>query len=73
MKEFIFFPFISKAHTHTNVICTHNISALNCFVVNRTYVVEIQNRVLVPLGPSSISAVAELVFFIDFYRLHYMK
>ena len=73
MKEFIFFPFISKAHTHTNVICTNNISALNCFVVNRTYVVEIQNRVLAPLGPSSISAVAELVFFIDFYRLHYMK
>ena len=60
MIELNTFPLKSTYHTH--VVCTHNISTLKCVVVNRIYVVEIQDRVLAPLGPSSISAVAELVF-----------
>ena len=59
MKELNSFPLISTYHTQ--VVCTHNISALKCVVVNRTYVVEIQDRVLEPSGLSSIFAVAELV------------
>ena len=46
---------------------------IKCVSINVIYMVELKYRVLAPWGPSSISAVAELVFFIDFYRLHYMK
>ena len=71
MIELNTFPLKSTYHTH--VVCTDNISALKCVVVNRTYVVEIQDKVLAPLGPSSISAVAELVYLIiaTYKRLNY--
>ena len=34
---------------------------MKCLVITVTYMVELQDRVLAPWGPSSISAVAELV------------
>ena len=34
---------------------------MKCVVITVTYIVENQDRVLAPWGPSSISAVAELV------------
>ena len=37
---------------------------MKCVVITVTYMVELQDRVLAPWGPSSISAVAELVLFI---------
>ena len=46
MIEVNSFPLISTYH----VVCTHNISAIKCVVVNMTYVVEIQDRVLAPVG-----------------------
>ena len=58
MIELNSFPLISPYRTH--VAWTHNISAMKYVVVNTT-LVEIKDRVLVPLGPSSISAIAELV------------
>ena len=40
---------------------------MKCVVITVTYMVELQDRVLAPWGPSSISAVAELVFLSDRY------
>ena len=36
---------------------------MKCVVITVTYMVELKDRVLAPSGPSSISAVAELLYF----------
>ena len=41
---------------------------IKCVAINGIYMVELQDRVLAPWGPSSISAVAELVLFFKPYR-----
>ena len=48
-------------HVTSTQISTHEMCCNNCDTV--TYMVELQYRVLAPWGPSSISAVAELVIF----------
>ena len=40
---------------------------MKCLVITVTYMVELQDRVLAPWGPSSISAVAGLVDFFGPY------
>ena len=43
--------------------CVPIIANINCVAINVIYMVELKYIVLAPWGPSSISAVAELVSF----------
>ena len=41
--------------------CVTILASITCVAINVIYMVELNYRVIVPWGPSSISAVAELV------------
>ena len=44
---------------------------MKCVVINMIYMVKPQDRVLAQWGPSSVSAVAELVLFIFYHSIFY--